>query len=243
MSRIQRFRPTGALVAAGAVLGAIALAGCSAGQITQTDTQVSAVVGASGGVGLIAVRDAQIEFGEQAKGANIYPRGGAAPLQMSIINSGGQPDRLVSASSPVASTVTISGESDVPPGRVLIIEGAPAAAAPAATPTAAPSGAARPSAAATPAPPSTEPPAPGDEIGGAGLEQGQRPTIAPPTPVGDSDVAAGNRAGQVVLTGLKEDVRAGLTYQLVLNFERAGQVTLDVPVGYPSEPREDEPAE
>jgi hypothetical protein len=29
-----------------------------------------------------------------------------------------------------------------------------------------------------------------------------------------------------------------LTYPVVLNFERAGQVTLPVPVGYPSEPRE-----
>jgi copper(I)-binding protein len=237
VSRIQRFRPTGALVAAGAVLGAVALAGCSAGQITQTDTQLPAVVGANGGVGTMVVRDAYIEFGEQAHGANIYPRGGAAPLKMSIVNTGGQPDRLVSASSPAASSVTISGDADVPPGRVLLIEGEPAA-APAATP----SGAPRPSPGATPAP-SAEPAAPGDEIGGAGVEQGQRPTVAPPTPpVGEAPLA-GQREGQMVLTGLTEDVRAGLTYPLVLNFERAGQVTLDVPVGYPSEPREDEPVE
>ena len=75
MSRTPRFRPTGAVVATGAVLGALALAGCGAGQITQTDTQVPAVVGANAGVGAIVVRDAYIEFGEQAQGANIYPRG------------------------------------------------------------------------------------------------------------------------------------------------------------------------
>ena len=242
MSRIQRFRPTGAMVAAGAVLGAVALAGCSAGQITQTNTQVPAVVGANGGVGTVVVRDAHIEFGEQIQGANVYPRGGAAPLKMSIVNTGGQPDRLVSASSPAASSVTISGDADVPPGRVLLIEGEPAA-APAATQPAAPSGAPRPSPGATPPSPSAEPAAPGDEIGGAGVEAGQRPTVAAPAPpVGEAPLA-GQREAQMVLTGLTEDVRAGLTYPLVLNFERAGQVTLDVPVGYRSEPREDEPHE
>jgi hypothetical protein len=155
---------------------------------------------------------------------------------MSIVNTGGQPDRLVSASSPAAASVTISGEPDVPPGRVLVIEGEPAA-APAATP----SGAPRPNAGATPPPPSPEPAAPGDEIGGAGVEPGQRPTVAPPTPAVEEAPLTGQREAQMVLTGLTEDVRAGLTYPLVLNFERAGQVTLEVPVGFPSEPREDEP--
>ena len=127
VSRTPRFRPTGALVAAGAVLGALALAGCGAGQITQTSTQVPAVAGANAGVGAVVVRDAYIEFGEQAQGANIYPRGGAAPLKMSIVNTGIQPDRLVSASSPAAASVAISGDAEVPPGRVLLIEGGPEA--------------------------------------------------------------------------------------------------------------------
>ena len=47
----------------------------------------------------------------------------------------------------------------------------------------------------------------------------------------------------MVLTGLKENIQAGVSSPLVLNFERAGQVTVQVPVGYPSEPREDAPAE
>lgn len=227
MSHTQRFRPTGVLVAAGALLGAVALAGCSAGQITQTDTQIPAVTGANGGVGTIAVRDAQIEFGEQVHGANVYPRGGTAPLRMSVVNTGIEPDRLVSASSPAASAVTITGTADIPPGRVLLVEGGPAASGAAAP------GSARSTASAAPASPAAQPSGeaatqPGSESGSAGHE----PSLPP-----------GSREAQVVLTGLTSDIRAGLTYELVLNFEKAGQVKLNVPVGYPSEPREDEPAE
>ena len=259
MSRTPRFRPTGALVATGAVLGALALAGCGAGQITQTSSQVPAVAGANAGVGAVVVRDAYIEFSEQAQGANIYPRGGAAPLKMSIVNTGIQPDRLVSASSPAAASVAISGDAEVPPGRVLLIEGGPeapaAAAAPPASPGSAPRATSAPAAGelappgAPPAPPGAEPATPGDEIGGAGQENSRAPAPAPtvaPAPApraGTGGADVGGREGQVVLTGLTEDVRAGLTYPVVLNFERAGQVTLTVPVGYPSEPREDEPAE
>jgi copper(I)-binding protein len=252
VSRTPRFRPTGAVVAAGAVLGAIALGGCGAGQIAQTSTQVSAVAGANGGVGAMVVRDAYIEFGERVQGANVYPRGGAAPLKMTIVNTGLQPDRLVSASSPAAASVEIVGESEIPPGRVLLIEGEPAA------PAGAPAGAGEPGASAAPAEPgaaqpeparpSGEPVVPGDEVGGSG-QQGQAaavdpssaPTTSPRAGTGGAEVGAGE--GQLVLSGLTEDVRAGLTYPLVLNFERAGQVTLDVPVGNPSEPREDEPVE
>ncbi|MCW0214153.1 MAG: hypothetical protein OJJ54_12405 [Pseudonocardia sp.] len=45
----------------------------------------------------------------------------------------------------------------------------------------------------------------------------------------------------VEITGLREDIRAGLSYPVVLNFEKAGPVTVQVPVGAPSEPREDHP--
>ncbi len=249
MSRSQRLgrrrhRPTGAVVVAGAVVGAIALAGCGAGQITQTDAQVSAVNGVNAVVGVIGVRDGYIEFGERVEGANIYPRGGAAPLKMSIVNSGIEPDRLVSASSPAAASVEISGDTEIPAGRVLLIEGEPEPSAEA------PSGAARPtgSPAASPAPaePSGEPNTPGDEIGSAGQEGGQtraaEPTsAAPSTPrSGTGGAESGGAQGQIVLTGLTEDIRAGLTYPVVLNFERAGQITLAVPVGYPEEPREAE---
>src|SRR5947199_1338771 len=68
------------VLAVGAVVGALALAGCGAGQITQTSTQLSGVGGASANVGQIAVREAAFPFPGDGKTAVIYPLGGAAPL-------------------------------------------------------------------------------------------------------------------------------------------------------------------
>lgn len=59
------------------------------------------------------------------------------------------------------------------------------------------------------------------------LVVGSRPPAAP-----------GVRTAQITLTGLHEDVRAGLTYELVLVFERAGPVLLHLPVDNPTTPRE-----
>ena len=243
MSRIQRFRPIRVAVVSSVAIAAMALAGCGAGQVTQTSTQVPAVVGASGNVGAVAVRDAHIEFAEQPQGAAIYPRGGAAPLSMSIINSGGEPDRLVSASSPVADSVQISGNADIPAGRLLIVEGGGAEA-----PVAAPTAAAGPTPAAPAGPttavaPSANPNSSGDEVGGSGLEGEPALSSPVPTPPLDGPAEVPERGAQVVLTGLKENIQAGVSYPLVLNFERAGQVTVQVPVGYPGEPREDAHAE
>jgi copper(I)-binding protein len=198
----------------GALIAAVAVAGCGAGQITQTSRQVAAVEGANVTAGQIAVRNATIEFDAPAEGAAIYPVGGDAPLQMTIANSGAEVDRLVAASSPVASSVQISGVLRIPGGQALAIEGAPAPvvapvpaeATPGATPGATPS--------ATPTP---EAPAP----------------AAPPAAESESGV------GNIVLTGLREDVQAGLTYPLILTFERAGEVRFDVPVANPDTLRED----
>jgi hypothetical protein len=61
-----------------------------------------------------------------------------------------------------------------------------------------------------------------------------------PTP---ESAKPGTREAQVVLTGLREDVRAGLTYPLVLVFERAGEIRLQIPVANPSEEREEQSGE
>jgi copper(I)-binding protein len=204
----------------GALIAAVAVAGCGAGQITQTSRQVAAVEGANATSGPISIRNATIEFDEPAEGAAIYPVGGNAPLELVIVNSGAEVDRLVAASSPVAASVQISGVLRIPGGRALNIEGAPAPVvaplpaegAPAATPESAP-GATPP----TIAPPATEQPVP----------------AAPPVAEGEPGV------GNIVLTGLREDVHAGLTYPLILTFERAGEVRFDVPVANPDTLRKD----
>jgi copper(I)-binding protein len=201
----------------GALIAAVAVAGCGAGQITQTSRQVTAVGGAHATSSQISIRNATIEFDEPAHGAVIYPVGGSAPLQMVIINSGAEVDRLVAASSPVADSVQISGVLRIPGGQALRVEGAQAAPVAPAPAEGAPT--------ATPAPPTPAP-------------LTAAPPAAEPTPA--AEPAEGEPGvGHIVLTGLREDVQPGLTYPLILTFERAGEVRFDVPVANPETLRED----
>lgn len=203
MSRTVRTPRTYTALFAGALVGALALTGCGAGQIAGTAEQQAAVSGNNTSVGPIAVRDAVIAFGEQVEGGAVYTRGASAPMSMTIVNEGTEADRLVSASSPWASSVTISGVTEIPAGRSIVVQGeAPAA-----------------------------PEAP------AGEDASATPSAAP------TAEAAPVEGTQIVLTGLLDDIRAGVSYDVVLVFERAGEVRVQAPVGSTEEPREDEPAE
>jgi copper(I)-binding protein len=205
-----RPRRTRAPLVVGALIASVALAGCGAGQITQTSRQVAAVEGANAGAGQVAVRNATIEFDAPAHGDAVYPAGADAPLHMTIVNAGTEVDRLVAASSPVASSVQVSGVLRIPGGRTLAIEGAPAP-----LPEPLPAG-------GTPAP------------SPAGTPATTLPTPAAP-PAEEAEPGVGN----IVLTGLREDVQAGRSYPVVLTFERAGDVRFDVPVANPDTLRED----
>jgi copper(I)-binding protein len=125
VSRSPRTRRTG-VAAIGVVIGALALAGCGSGQITQTDTSLSVVNGAQATVGNIAVRDAKFEYAA-TDGATVYPRGGDGPLELTIVNSGATDDKLISASSPMAGSVEISGNPVIAGGRALTVAGRPQA--------------------------------------------------------------------------------------------------------------------
>lgn len=249
------------VLAVGAVAGALALAGCGAGQITQTSSQVSGVGGASANIGQIAIREAAFAFTGNGKSAVIYPQGGTAPLTMTVVNFGGQDDKLTGASSPAAASVTISGDATIASGRLLLVNGEPAGAPSApgsAQVTAAPGSAqatpAPGTARATPAPSATQAagaatataaaggatatvapggatatPAPGATAAAAAPTSGAG--VAPTT----GPLAAGTTTAQVVLTGLKQNLAVGPTYPVVLTFQRAGEVTVQVPVANPSE--------
>ena len=206
----------------GALIAAVAITGCGAGQITQTARQVAAVEGANATAGPIAVRNAMIEFDEPAHGAVVYPAGGNAPLQMVIANSGAQVDRLVAASSPVATSVQVSGVLRIPGGQSLRIEGAPAG--PGAVPTAEPT--TEPTEAPAAGAPAAEAPA-------AGAAPAEQPAAGDPAAAVEQPPTEESGVGHIVLTGLREDVQPGLTYPLVLTFERAGEVRVDVPVESP----------
>ena len=108
------------------MVGALALAGCGAGQITQTSSQASGVGGASANVGQIAVREAAFAFTGDGKTAAIYQAGSEAPLSMTVVNFGGQVDKLTNVSSPAAESARITGDATIASGRVLLVEGLPA---------------------------------------------------------------------------------------------------------------------
>jgi copper(I)-binding protein len=256
------------------MVGALALAGCGAGQITQTSSQASGVGGASANVGQIAVREAAFAFTGDGKTAAIYRSGSEAPLSMTVVNFGGQVDKLTNVSSPAAESARIVGDSTIASGRVLLVEGLPAGepagapgeAAPGARPTTGPGASAQAtagpgasaqatpapgaSAQATPAPGAEATPGPTEQASSApeaGANPGSRPAPATAGPEAAATAAAGAAApssgvvtpgttrAQVVLTGLKSDLQVGPTYPVVLTFERAGSVTLQVPVANPSE--------
>jgi copper(I)-binding protein len=224
--------------AVGAVIaGSLALAGCGAGQITQTSSQVSNVDGGSGTIGQIAVRDATIPFGSGASAA-VYPQGGSAPLQMTIANFGGADDKLVSASSPAADSVQITGNATIAAGRALIVSGGPStrqgAGAASGTP-----------ASGTPASntPASGAPATGSASASATPARPGPTTGAVPAPIVPTASvtvpppdAQGSTKASIVLNGLTKDIQAGLTYPVQLTFAKAGTVTVEVPVANPNSP-------
>ena len=216
-SRTARARTPRVAALVGVLIGAVALTGCGAGQVAQTSEQVAAVAGANATVGPIAIRNAQIEYDTAAHGDTIWPAGSSAPLEMHIVNTGTQPDTLVSASSPVASSVEISGTTTVPAGMTLIVEGT--------------SGQSTTPSAATTTPGATETAAPATTAAPT--------TTAAPATTGvqaEPDFVVRGTA-HVVLTGLRQDLQVGPTYPVVLTFQRAGSVQVDVPVASPDAPR------
>lgn len=98
---------------------ALALAGCGAGQITQTDTMLPAVNGALATVGQISVRNAGIANTNSCEQA--YAPGADAPLTLAIANSGVKDDELVSVSSTNASGATIDGQQAIVAASSLVV--------------------------------------------------------------------------------------------------------------------------
>lgn len=246
-------RSARALLVVGAVVGSVALGGCGAGQVAQTAYQANASGGATVTTNGIAIRDAQIAFGESVEGENVYPVGGSAPIEMYVINESPQDDRLVSASSPIAGSVTIGGQADLPAGTVMVIGGESGAGGQ--TEPGASEAPALPPLDATLAPPSNATPAPSENspssapnepsdtspTGAVAPIPGEAPAGGLQTLPPIASISPSTRYAEIVLTGLQEDIRSGLSYEVVLNFEKAGPVRVMLPVAYPAEPRE--PAE
>jgi copper(I)-binding protein len=238
-------RPVRGVLVVGAVVGSVALGGCAAGQVAQTAYQANAAGGATVTTNGIAIRDAEIAYNGPVRNANVYSAGGSAPLEMHIVNQSTQDDRLVSASSPVAASVQISGQTDLPAGVEMVVgaetsTGGQTQPGASEAPPSPPLDAGLPGgpSATNPAAPPSAPQQPSDTSPtGAANPSGEAPVAGLQPPPAIKSVDPSTRFTQIVLTGLRDDIRAGLKYDLVLTFERAGQVHISLPVAYPAQPR------
>lgn len=113
--RHQLMRSPLALAARIVACCAVALtAGCGAGQVTQTNSQVAAIDGASADLGSIAIRDVLIPYPEDRHG--VYPAGSDVPVQLTIVNTGISADTLTSVTSPAAGRIPVQGTTTIPAG-------------------------------------------------------------------------------------------------------------------------------
>jgi copper(I)-binding protein len=105
---------------AAATICLAALTGCGAGQISQTAEQQSRSAGAVAESGVISLLDVAFVFDPPVAGDEVYGLGQAAPLKVTIVNSGERADRLVAVTSPVASGATVAaGEVTIPGGGTV----------------------------------------------------------------------------------------------------------------------------
>jgi hypothetical protein len=112
----RRSAVTVALAACG--LAVAALSGCSAGQVSQTASQQAAVNGAAATVGSISLRNVHIRAPQS--GDYVQPGSEVELLFVASNESPDRPDKLTSITSD-AGTVTLSGDTSLPPGGVLVV--------------------------------------------------------------------------------------------------------------------------
>jgi copper(I)-binding protein len=227
-----------AALAAG--LGLVAV-GCSAGQITQTDTQVAAVDGASGNAGPIAVRNVMLAFPPDG---NRYHEGDDVPLTFVIANTGENTDKLLSIKSEAADgEAEVVGGKDIPSRYALQAEYDPSKAP---TKTSAPSS-------SSSAPSSTGTPSSSvSPTSGAPSSSSVAPTSGSVSPSSSGSVSSssGKPSGsssaypsasaipndlevlhvRCTLKKIKRDIVAAQTVKVTFVFEKAGSVTLEVPI-------------
>ena len=201
---------------------ALALTGCSAGQLTQTASQVAAVPGTNITVGSIALRDLTIQY----NGPDGYRMGEDAPLAVRIFNDGTEPVTLTAVTADKAEAVTLvagpGASASAAPPFGLPQPGPPrpspgASPSPEASPATSPSPGASPSPAASPSPsPSPAPPA------------SSRLSIQIP-PQGYV-LMVPEQGSYLQLTRLKEPVVPGDSVRVTFTFDNGASVPIEIPL-------------
>ncbi len=225
VARVPRAGGARAWAALAAGAGAVlALAGCSAGQVTQTSEQVAAVPGTDADAGSIALRNLVIVY----DGPEGYPAGGDAPLVVRLFNNGPEAITLTGVTADKAASVQLVGSPTVEPTQT------PSAPPPEATATS-PAPEASPTATGSPSP-ETSP------TGSPSPEPTAEATTPPPAPLPLSItippqsyvlLVPGEADGHLVLTGLAEEITPGESILVTFTFDDGVTVTVAVPLAPP----------
>ena len=101
-----RQRPARRLSTATGLAALLLVAGCGSGQRAQTYQERTTADATNEAIGTIAVRNLAVSAPTTG---TVYPVGSSAPVTVTLVNEGGEPDTLVSASSPAASSVVVTG--------------------------------------------------------------------------------------------------------------------------------------
>ena len=172
-----------AMLAAGGLIGAVALTGCSAGQVAQTAMQQSAVDGNQAVINNVALRNVRI----QALQTGDFLRPGATVdlVLVAVNQSPDITDKLVGITTDIGK-VTVTGDPVLPASGVLFIGG--------------------------------------------------------PNSQHKKAVDAVEDAHSVKATvALTKPITNGLDYDFTFNFEKAGSVSVAVPISAPDGPPQNEP--
>jgi hypothetical protein len=117
-SRSGRYSARVASLAAGAVMGAVTLTGCSAGQLSQTAMQQSAVDGNAAVINNVALRNVHIQA---LQTGDFLRPGTTVDLVLVAVNqSPDVADKLVGVTTDIGK-VTVTGNPTLPPSGVLFV--------------------------------------------------------------------------------------------------------------------------
>ena len=170
-------------LAAGGLIVAVALTGCSSGQLSQTASQESAVDGSQAVINDVALRNVRIQA---AQSTDFLRPGTTVDLVLVVINqSPDVADKLVGISSDIG-MVTVTGDARLPAGGALFV----------------------------------------------GTPNGQNRKAVNAVEAADTVKAT---------VTLSKPITNGPNYNFTFDFEKAGSVTVAVPISAPEGPRETEP--
>jgi copper(I)-binding protein len=182
---------------------ALAASACGAGQIAETADQITTVDGATADVGTIGLRDIAIAYPE----GGAYAEGDDARLELVIVNSGIESDALVQVRTDAAAEVSLgTGGSESPADTATPTESPTETGSPSPTETASPTGTAGPTEATGPAAPTR-----------IELPPGQLVECREDGPA-------------ITFVGLTRAFLPAEIVPITFVFERAGDVTVQVPV-------------